>query len=182
MGEEYGEIVPFPFFVDHGDADLLDAVRAGRADEFGRDADLFEPGDPATMRAAVLDETRRDSPSGRARQAAYQALLAARRHHEVLVDPNPLESRAHTVGDLLVLTRRTPHAVACAAFNFGAGEAPVRMDPMAARWTRVLDAGTVGTGTPVCPDQVTAGADVRLAGLGFCLYIGTPGDDAEGLA
>jgi maltooligosyltrehalose trehalohydrolase len=176
MGEEYGETAPFPFFVDHGDPGLLAAVREGRAVEFGRDADLLDPADPATMRAAVLDMNRRGAPAGKARQAAYGTLLAARRDHEVLVDPDALESRAGAVGDVLLLTRRTHAAVAFAAFNFGAGQAQVRMERVAARWTLVLDSGTVGTGVPDCPEHVTAGADVRLAPYGFCLYVGSAPD------
>ena len=34
MGEEYGEENPFPYFVHHGDPDLIEAVRKGRAAEF----------------------------------------------------------------------------------------------------------------------------------------------------
>jgi maltooligosyltrehalose trehalohydrolase len=34
MGEEYGERNPFPYFVHHGDKDLIRAVRKGRAAEF----------------------------------------------------------------------------------------------------------------------------------------------------
>jgi maltooligosyltrehalose trehalohydrolase len=182
MGEEYGETAPFPFFVDHGDPDLLAAVRAGRAAEFGGDADVFDPADAATMRAAVLDGDRRDSAAGQTRQAAYRMLLAARRDHPVLAGPDALESQASAVGDLLLLTRRTARAVASVAFNFGAAEAQVRMERMAARWTLVIDSGMVGTGVPDRPQQVTAGAEVQLAGFGFFLYVGTPDDVAGGPA
>lgn len=34
MGEEWGETRPFPYFVHHGDAGLIEAVRKGRAAEF----------------------------------------------------------------------------------------------------------------------------------------------------
>ena len=34
MGQEYGETRPFLYFVSHGDPDLVDAVRAGRREEF----------------------------------------------------------------------------------------------------------------------------------------------------
>ena len=34
MGEEYGETAPFQYFVNHSDADLNDAVREGRKNEF----------------------------------------------------------------------------------------------------------------------------------------------------
>src|SRR5690606_15983760 len=34
MGEEYGEEQPFQYFVDHGDPELVKAVREGRKNEF----------------------------------------------------------------------------------------------------------------------------------------------------
>ena len=34
MGEEYGETAPFQYFIDHGDRDLIEAVRRGRREEF----------------------------------------------------------------------------------------------------------------------------------------------------
>ena len=57
MGEEYAEPAPFPFFVDHGDEELLEATREGRRREF-RDEwteEVADPGDPATFAGAVLD-------------------------------------------------------------------------------------------------------------------------------
>ena len=30
MGEEYAESAPFPYFISHSDAELIDAVRRGR--------------------------------------------------------------------------------------------------------------------------------------------------------
>ena len=47
MGEEYGEPAPFPYFVDHGDTDLLEAVRVGRRNEFARSEWTEAVADPA---------------------------------------------------------------------------------------------------------------------------------------
>ncbi|MCW2923088.1 MAG: maltooligosyl trehalose hydrolase [Thermoleophilia bacterium] len=57
MGEEYGETAPFPYFVSHGDDDLVAAVRAGRAREFAafHDGDAPDPQGEATFRSAQLD-------------------------------------------------------------------------------------------------------------------------------
>jgi 1,4-alpha-glucan branching enzyme len=43
MGEEYGETRPFLYFVSHGDADLVEAVRQGRKAEF---RDFHAQGEP----------------------------------------------------------------------------------------------------------------------------------------
>ena len=46
MGEEYGEEAPFQYFISHGDAALIDAVRNGRRGEFASFGWLGEPPDP----------------------------------------------------------------------------------------------------------------------------------------
>ena len=69
MGEEYAETAPFPFFVDHGDPELLEATRRGRREEFAA-AEWSEevpiPADPATFAAAVLDPSLADVAPHRA--------------------------------------------------------------------------------------------------------------------
>src|SRR5262249_28055088 len=42
MGEEYGETAPFLYFISHGDSELIEAVRRGRASDF---ASFVQPGD-----------------------------------------------------------------------------------------------------------------------------------------
>ena len=58
MGEEYGERNRFPYFVHHGDADLIAAVRKGRAAEFAafhkEGHEVPDPQSPDTYAAAKL--------------------------------------------------------------------------------------------------------------------------------
>jgi maltooligosyltrehalose trehalohydrolase len=52
MGEEYGETAPFQYFIEHGDPQLIEAVRRGRQEEFasfGWREELPDPQDPATF-------------------------------------------------------------------------------------------------------------------------------------
>lgn len=46
MGEEYGETNPFPYFIHHSDKQLVQAVRAGRREEFSAFSWKGEPPDP----------------------------------------------------------------------------------------------------------------------------------------
>jgi maltooligosyltrehalose trehalohydrolase len=48
MGEEYGETAPFQYFIDHGEPDLVEAVRTGRREEFAGFAWRAEIPDPAS--------------------------------------------------------------------------------------------------------------------------------------
>lgn len=58
MGEEYGETAPFQYFIEHGDSDLIEAVRQGRRREFahfgGKPEDIPDPQDPATFERSRL--------------------------------------------------------------------------------------------------------------------------------
>jgi len=62
MGEEYAESSPFPYFVSHGDVDLVEAVRRGRLEEFAAIGCQGVPPDPqsgTTFLSAKLDQEQR---------------------------------------------------------------------------------------------------------------------------
>lgn len=82
MGEEYGELAPFPYFISHGDAELIEAVRAGRRREFASFAwgsELPDPQDEATFRAARLDHGLKGKSPHRQLHELYRTLLELRR-------------------------------------------------------------------------------------------------------
>jgi maltooligosyltrehalose trehalohydrolase len=63
MGEEYGEVSRFPYFISHGDPDLVEAVRQGRRAEFPSLQAGEAPPDPAaeeTFEGAKLDRSQLD--------------------------------------------------------------------------------------------------------------------------
>ncbi len=70
MGEEYGEEAPFLYFVDHADQDLIQAIRAGRAEEFAAFQWQGEPPDPSS-----LETFRQSKLHWEARGAGWQAVL-----------------------------------------------------------------------------------------------------------
>jgi maltooligosyltrehalose trehalohydrolase len=120
MGEEYGETAPFPYFIDHGDPELVEAVRAGRQREFsGADwsGGVADPADPATFERAVLDVTLTEHEPHRSRLAMYTELLRLRRERAVLTDP---EAQQHVsiVGETMFVVRSLPGATASLVFNF----------------------------------------------------------------
>jgi maltooligosyltrehalose trehalohydrolase len=120
MGEEYGDPAPFPYFIDHGDADLVEAVRAGRQREFsGVDwsGDVADPADPDTFRRAVLDVTLTEREPHRSRLAMYTELLRLRREHPVLTDPTA-QQHVSVVGDAIFVVRSTAEATASLVLNF----------------------------------------------------------------
>jgi maltooligosyltrehalose trehalohydrolase len=90
QGEEWGATAPFPYFTDHQDPALAEAVRRGRREEFvafgWAPEDVPDPQDPATFRSAKLDwaEVGRD-PHARLLDW-HRALVALRRSVPDLAD------------------------------------------------------------------------------------------------
>ena len=64
MGEEYGETAPFQYFIEHGDPELIEAVRQGRQREFvhfgWKAEDIPDPQDPANFERSRLHRERLD--------------------------------------------------------------------------------------------------------------------------
>jgi maltooligosyltrehalose trehalohydrolase len=82
MGEEWGETAPFLYFVDHGDPELLEAVRRGRRQEFAafhEGSEVPDPADPESFRRSRPDPRLGLRPPGSALRALYTELLRARR-------------------------------------------------------------------------------------------------------
>ncbi|MCA9116563.1 MAG: malto-oligosyltrehalose trehalohydrolase, partial [Planctomycetaceae bacterium] len=77
MGEEYAEPAPFPFFISHTDADLVQAVRNGRQEEFSSFSWKGEPPDPQsedTFGQAKLDHDLKQDGRHAAMFALYREL------------------------------------------------------------------------------------------------------------
>jgi maltooligosyltrehalose trehalohydrolase len=82
MGEEYGESAPFPYFVSHGDAELVESIRQGRKEEFAASAYQGPPPDPqseATFLSAKVDQEQRHRGDHRAIFDFYRELIRLRR-------------------------------------------------------------------------------------------------------
>jgi len=99
MGEEYGETAPFLYFIEHGDKELVEAVRSGRRREFealGLPASAAsDPQSEETFARARLDWERRESGPGALLLALYGDLLALRREEPTL---KPGASVVHVEG------------------------------------------------------------------------------------
>jgi maltooligosyltrehalose trehalohydrolase len=82
MGEEYAESAPFPYFVSHGDAELIESVRRGRLGEFSSFALQGSPPDPQseeTFLSAKLDQEQRLRGEQRAIFDFYRELIRLRK-------------------------------------------------------------------------------------------------------
>ncbi len=166
MGEEYGETNPFPYFVDHQDPDLREAVRRGRAEEMASydlaGVAMLDPTSPATRDAAVLDRSRADAGL----RQLYADLLALRRTHPALVPATRPDAVAWAAGSVLTLRRSSAGYRLAVLANFA--DHPVEAALPDGDWTLVPGAAWAGRGV----ERVDAGT-VTLAGLAFGIFEGS---------
>ncbi len=80
MGEEYGETAPFLYFIDHGDEELIEAVREGRKSEFAAFGwkDVPDPYAQSTFDHSRLQWNQKRSQEQQYLLAWYQALINLR--------------------------------------------------------------------------------------------------------
>ena len=92
MGEEWGARTPWQYFTDHQDPGLADAVRNGRRAEFAahgwKPEEVPDPQQPATFLGSKLDWTEPAREPHTSLLAWYRTLLALRRAHPALADPD----------------------------------------------------------------------------------------------
>ncbi len=169
MGEEYGETAPFPYFVSHGDPDLVEAVRRGRRAEFaafGWQGELPDPQDEATFDAARLDHHAWRSSPHRELWQLYRELLRLRRTVPALAElrREAVEARADEASRVLTVRRRSPAGDVVTAAHLGPGRCDVRLALTPGRWHRLADTAEerwLGPGSAV-PEVVASSGDVVL--------------------
>jgi maltooligosyltrehalose trehalohydrolase len=178
MGEEYGETRPFPYFVSHGDDDLVEAVRRGRRAEFDAFSWSEEPPDPQsehTFRSAILDWAARDQPGHRELLALHRHLLTLRASEPAIrlgttddvsvVDVAGRSITGDTNEGIVVLRRSAPRQKAILLLNFAAGPARPSIDVPPGAWRTAVDTSHDDWGGPgsTVPATVQGGPDVTLA-------------------
>ena len=167
MGEEYGETAPFPFFTDHDDPTLADAVRRGRKAEFAAFGWEAEPPDPqaeSTFARARLDWEGRTEGTHAALLGYHRALLGLRRSHPALRlrDDGHRRVWGDPAGSDLVMHRWADGARALVLFHFAgrASEISVPADP--GLWRPVLDSADAAWAGPRTSPLGDLRSDARL--------------------
>ncbi|ASB50126.1 malto-oligosyltrehalose trehalohydrolase [Alkalitalea saponilacus] len=123
MGEEYGENAPFLYFTHHGDKDLIEAVRKGRANEFKEfmsgDGEIPYPQAEDTFNRSKLTNWNQINESQRLLHRFYKALIQLRKSD---FDFSPRFSRANievsNEGELVILRKNKIISGLDIYFNF----------------------------------------------------------------
>ena len=159
MGEEYGELARFPYFVSHGDQALIEAVRRGRREEFARftwGGDIPDPQAEATFFSAKLNWELKDSGRHRTLWLFYQELLRLRRDIPSLArrDKDTLEPVFLRDEKFLVVERwDDASSRVFVLFHFSEEPTELTVPISQGRWSKKLDSaeeqwGGKGSQTP----------------------------------
>ncbi len=152
MGQEYGEIAPFLYFTNFGDAALSEAVREGRRKDsaaFGSNLEFADPEDPATFERSILDWRR----VGRSPHAHvlrfYRDLIALRKQYPCLANcrKDLTELDFDECAKWLVMRRNDPsgcRALVICSFAPHRQTIPVSVDEET--WELALWSGTLAYG------------------------------------
>jgi maltooligosyltrehalose trehalohydrolase len=187
MGDEYGETAPFPYFVDHLDAELNAAVHEGRTKtlrSMGFDEEPMDEAAEATFKTAVLGPSLREAPGHRELLALHRGLVSLREAHPALARSRRVDVSASVHGSVLTLTRRDPAGSAVSLFNVGAAPSVALAPSLVAgagpasgtRWHRLFDSAdpALGGRGPHQPAEADPGDSLSLAPWGFCVYASAP--------
>jgi maltooligosyltrehalose trehalohydrolase len=165
MGEEYGEVAPFDYFIDHTDRGLTEAVVAGRRKEheaFDDGRPFADPSLEETLLASKLDWSRLEQAPHAQRLALYRDLIALRRRTPAL--ENARRDLTQTASDeaqaWLVVERGDPSGeVVLAFFNLSEQARSIPYAPPEGRYTLALSTdspryGGAGEPEPSAPPLV----------------------------
>jgi maltooligosyltrehalose trehalohydrolase len=152
MGEEYGETSPFLYFTSHGDPNLAEAVRRGRAEEF-RSFDwkdqIPDPQAESTFAKSRLKRHLVQEEPHRTLLRFYQTLLRFRRECHLGQTGAPSIKEFENLKALLVLQDAQTHKLAM-LFNFADAPADLGGGVLEGEWEKKIDSSDLewlGPGT-----------------------------------
>ena len=142
MGEEYGELAPFHYFISHTDPELAEKVRRGRREEFaafGWGESPPDPQDEAAFEASKLDHGLKDKEPHRSILGLYRKLIRLRQTHPALqgLRKDRMEVVTDEARQLMTIRRWSAEEAVFAIFNFGPEEIEVPLPE--GEWALVLE-------------------------------------------
>lgn len=181
MGEEYGETAPFLYFVSHGDADLIAAVRQGRKAEFQAFHAQGEPPDAAaveTFEQSQLNWPQRQVDRHQTLLHFYQRLIQLRQQFNIAASSRgelgqqPRSVNYDTQQQILQVTLDTPTGTLLSLVNFSDRHVTILLDLEQYPWQQQLDSATkqwAGPGSTL-PRRLTEPTTLALAPHSYGLY------------
>jgi maltooligosyltrehalose trehalohydrolase len=176
MGEEYGETAPFMYFVSHSDPDLIQAVRAGRKEEFEAfhyDEDPPDPESAETFLRCKLNWQLRNEGKHKVLLDWYRELINWRKTHPALLtqDRNSIQATSDEDKQIVIVRRGSEANKVIFALNFNQSPITVTL-PIEGTAHKLLDSADAqwgGSGSQASDDLVV-GQEVQLQPQSLVLY------------
>jgi maltooligosyltrehalose trehalohydrolase len=169
MGEEYGEVAPFQFFISHLDPHLVDAVRRGRREEFADFAWQGDPPDPqdiATFQRATLQHHLRFEGHHRILLGFYQELLELRKELPALaqLSKEHMQVLGFEAEKILYVRRWCAVQEVWMMLHFGRAPTSLQSPWSSGHWQKRLDSAEQRWGGPGSPvgSAIAPGGEVTL--------------------
>ena len=180
MGEEYAETTPFPYFISHSDAELIDAVRRGRREEFaafGWQGEVPDPQDARTFLRAKLNHEIRTAGEHLVLLKFYRELIAIRKKLSAFkpMDKRSVEVLGFDKERMMVVHRWYEGTQAVLVANLGAQQASASVLIPPGHWRKVVDSADEtwrGKGSLLL-SELEGGAEdgLALAARSFALFL-----------
>jgi maltooligosyltrehalose trehalohydrolase len=179
MGEEYGEIAPFPFFISHSDPELIEAVRKGRRAEWSFDEGQDEPPDPQaekTFTGARLNHALRHAQAPhRMMWEFYRRLIELRTRIRALAEASKARMEVIGLNELRIgcIHRWSRSDEAFVIFHADDKRVAAAIPLPAGRWEKELDsrdASWGATGSSI-PRIFESSGDVRMELLPYSFLL-----------
>ena len=175
MGEEYGEDAPFLYFVDHGDPDLIEAVRKGRAEEFKDFHTSDSPPDAAsveTYKRSTLNWSAWQQGKQQQLRRFYQCLIQLRKQFNMATCTGTIEVYSQEDPKVLYYQRPIDKGSLLCLMNFERQAAKVELPEFYGAWQKKIDSTDVewgGAGSAL-PDRIAGPETLTLSPLSFAMY------------
>jgi maltooligosyltrehalose trehalohydrolase len=163
MGEEYGETAPFQYFISHGDAGLIEAVRKGRQAEFshfGWRGTIPDPQAEATFERSRLDHSLATKEPHRTLWSFYKSLLEYRKSRQL---GNVRSSVVDELPNAIFVLRETDVAQVAAIFHFGENATKLALNLPPGSWNKQVDSADPNwKGPSALAERIEGGNAVQL--------------------
>jgi maltooligosyltrehalose trehalohydrolase len=181
MGEEYGEVSPFYYFIDHSDPALKAAIKQSKTDELLNAGFVGEAQDPSAVETFAQSKLHWDWQYEADRSVLwqfYQQLIHLCKTHSALkrLDKTCLDVSGCEVDKLIFIHRYCErcdeNSQVFYAMNFSNRAVPFEAKPPAGTWQKLLDSAEVkwkGPGSSL-PETLVPLETITLPAHSFVLY------------
>lgn len=180
MGEEYGETAPFHYFIDHSDAELIAAVRTGKAEEHASGVCIGELPDPQAE--STFLESKIDVSAARKGDQAiilemYRTLIALRKEQPAfrVFHRENIAVTGYEQQKIVAIVRTAGEGMGICMYSYGDRPEKIAVTFPPGTWNKVLDSaerrwGGTGEIAPQTLEVTDSSVSIEISPFSFVVY------------